>query len=82
MKFRFISDPGHGWLEVPMSLIDLLGIKDKISQYSYRKGNMAYLEEDCDAYELISALKKEGISYEYEEIYQEVTPIRNYYSFF
>lgn len=81
MKFRFISDPGHGWLEVPMQLIDLLGIKDQISRYSYRQGNMAYLEEDCDAAEFMRACKQQGITVEYDDIYQEHTSIRSYARF-
>lgn len=48
MAYRMISDPGHGWLEVPRSLLAALGIANAISPYSYVRGNMAYLEEDCD----------------------------------
>lgn len=44
----FISDPGHGWLRVPLAEIAALGIEEKISPYSFIKGNDAYLEEDCD----------------------------------
>jgi hypothetical protein len=47
-KYRFHIDPGHGWLEVPMEELRDLGIADKISHYSYRDGDTAYLEEDCD----------------------------------
>jgi hypothetical protein len=53
-KYRFISDPAHGWLEVRVSELEELGIADKISAYSYidRAGgtgnHLAYLEEDCD----------------------------------
>ncbi len=53
-KYRFISDPAHGWLEVHVSELEKLGIADKISPYSYidRAGgtnnHIAYLEEDCD----------------------------------
>ena len=46
---KFFEDPGHGWLEVPLAQVAALGITNKISGYSYRKGTMAYLEEDCDA---------------------------------
>lgn len=82
MKFRFISDPGHGWLEVPMQLIEVLGIKDKISQYSYRMGNMAYLEEDCDAHEFITACRTQGITVEYDDVYEEQQSlIRRYQRF-
>ena len=82
MKFRFISDPGHGWLEVPIQLIDVLGIKDKISQYSYRRGFAAYLEEDCDAPEFIRACRAQGITVEYDDIYEEQQSlIRRYQRF-
>lgn len=81
MQFRFIIDPGHGWLEVPMQLIELLGIKDRISQYSYRKGNLAYLEEDCDAAEFLQACRLQGIEVKFDDIYQEQTPIRHYAKF-
>jgi len=49
-SYRFIEDPGHGWLEVPTKEIAGLCIADKISTYSYVSGDrkMAYLEEDSD----------------------------------
>ena len=57
-KFNFYSDPGHGWLKVPMSILDVLGIKGKITPYSYQRGENAYLEEDCDATLFINAFKE------------------------
>lgn len=48
-KFKFISDPGHGWLKVPRHLLNEYGISSKISEYSYQSYNDVYLEEDCDA---------------------------------
>lgn len=48
-SFNKISDPGHGWLEVPRALLYKLNIADKISSYSYERENRVYLEEDCDA---------------------------------
>lgn len=47
-KYQFYSDPGHGWLRVPYSELERLGIADKITHYSYTKGNNVFLEEDCD----------------------------------
>ena len=47
--FDFISDPGHGWVKVPLTLLESLCISGEISDYSYRRGAYAYLEEDCDA---------------------------------
>lgn len=46
----FHTDPGHGWLEVPISdLADVgLAIGD-FSGYSYLCSRAVYLEKDCDA---------------------------------
>ncbi len=57
MKFKFISDPGHAWLEVPAKMIFDMGIEGDISGYSYMDVNHSrdpddykvYLEEDDDA---------------------------------
>jgi hypothetical protein len=48
MRLNFYEDPGHGWLAVPIPLLDKLGIIDRISHYSYMRGMLAHLEEDCD----------------------------------
>ena len=45
--YRFISDPGHGWLEVPLSDYESSGYK--ASSFSYVNSTHIYLEEDCDA---------------------------------
>lgn len=43
------TDPGHGWLEVPVSHLQELGLQmADFTRYSYRKGDVVYLEEDCD----------------------------------
>ena len=52
MKFTFFSDPGHGWVKVPLALIKELGIARDITQYSYIKGDWVYLEEDCEIFEI------------------------------
>ena len=83
--YIFYNDPGHGWLQVPVSELVQLGIADKISGYSYLHKDKAYLEEDCDAAVFLRAkfgqdfsfgsLEKRGLLV---EKYQEYTPIRNY----
>ena len=79
---RMISDPRHGWLEVPVSELTRLGIARQITHYSYRKGQMAYLEEDQDAGTYIQALEDAGEPRpQIIEVYQEYTPIRNYPSY-
>lgn len=42
-------DPGHGWLRVPLELLEDKGLRESISPYSYMDHEFAYLEEDCDA---------------------------------
>ena len=48
-KYRFYTDPGHGWLAVKRQELIDLNIIEKISGFSYQKGQTVYLEEDCDA---------------------------------
>lgn len=69
MKFDVFTDPGHGWIKAPIALLKKLGIADQITQYSYVRGNFAYLEEDQDASTLIKALKNAGIPYEFRHHY-------------
>ena len=61
LQVTYHQDPGHGWIEVPMSEVRRLGIAPKISEYSYRKGEKAYLEEDCDASLFVDAAKRAGV---------------------
>lgn len=81
--FEFISDPGHGWLRVPMKLIENWNIDILISPYSYRTTKYAYLEEDCDASVFLDEAKKRGFQYEIKRKYIEdfESFILNKYSF-
>jgi hypothetical protein len=58
----FISDPGHGWLRVPLADIVALGIEGDISPYSFIDGHFAYLEEDCDYGVFVEACNVQNIS--------------------
>jgi|ERR1700733_6758552 len=62
--YRFLSDPGHGWIEVPAKDVCALGIQGKISRYSYLGGRasnvMLFLEEDCDGSYFMFHAKKAG----------------------
>jgi hypothetical protein len=80
MKYKFIEDPGHGWLEVERLEIERLCLEDQISRYSYVRGAKVYLEEDCDAAVFIRAKTARGETVETVSVYQENTPIRNYES--
>jgi len=50
------NDPGHAWGKVRKDVLTNLGIADKITRYSYQRGEYAYLEEDCDLTTLCMAL--------------------------
>lgn len=70
-KYTFFSDPGHGWLSVSMKEIEALGIKNKITHYSYISPSKTrvYLEEDGDLLTFLYA-KFENIS-DWHDWYKE-----------
>jgi hypothetical protein len=76
--YRFINDPGHGWLEVPTAELITLGIADTISSCSYqsRDRRMAYLEEDCDAPRFDHAMASAGITWEHVYTYLDPCFVR------
>lgn len=77
-SLKFFSGPGHGWLEVPMSVYKESGIT--ASRYSYysKKKNMVYLEEDSDAPKFEDAMKKKGIPVHVTSVHMDdESPIRN-----
>jgi hypothetical protein len=79
MKLNFYTDSGHGWLAVKRDLLVKLGIADKISTYSYQRGETAYLEEDCDASEFLSAARQAGLDMQFTDRHTNGRhPIRSY----
>jgi hypothetical protein len=79
MQIKFYSDPGHGWGAVKRHVLTDLGIADKITIYSYQKGDTVYLEEDCDLATLVTALKARGVAYSYIEKHTDkIHPVRSY----
>lgn len=81
ITINIISDPGHAWAKVPKSLLIDLGIDQKISRYSYKRGDFAYLEEDMDLTTLIHALEEQHpdikITYK-ESVSNRSSKIRSY----
>jgi hypothetical protein len=69
-EFYFYTDPGHGWLEVPRALLHELGIAEKISAYSYQRGETVFLEEDCDYFRFHQAMTNAGREYKTVDINQ------------
>lgn len=79
---KFYADPGHGWGAVKRKVLDQLGITDKISTYSYQKGQTVYLEEDCDLSTLVTTLALKGEVVQYKEKHtNKYSPIRSYEHF-
>lgn len=76
------ADPGHSWYKVPHKLLEQLGITNLITHYSYKRGDFAYLEEDCDATTLIQALNANRITYRFKSFHSnKQSKIRSYTSF-
>ena len=61
------TDPGHGWGKVRRDVLVNLGIADKITRYSYVRGDYAYLEEDCDLTTLCMALTERNTRVKFVE---------------
>jgi hypothetical protein len=61
MKLDFYEDPGHGWLAVPLELLERLELLDQVSSCSYMRGGLAHLEEDCDYSLFWAAAQRAGI---------------------
>jgi hypothetical protein len=68
VTYDFISDPGHGWLKVPMMDLIGSGITNEISCFSYYTQSHAYLEEDCDAPTFIKAVEQQGKQVKFNEV--------------
>lgn len=90
--YIFHMDPGHGWLAVKLAELEALNIADKITPYSYQRGQTAYLEEDQDAATFITAkvnalgltqddARKAWFTKNIRESFRESTPIRGYASY-
>lgn len=65
-RFRYFSDPGHAWLEVPRAFLKEIGILDRVSAYSYQSesGRMVYLEEDDDMSRFGKAMASRGLVFQ------------------
>ena len=63
-SFRFYSDPGHGWVRVPIPfLVQIIGAdwRKVFTPFSYERGTYVYLEEDEDAARFIQRSRTAGI---------------------
>jgi hypothetical protein len=79
LTLNFYCDPGHGWAKIHKNWLELLGIADKISRYSYMRKDYAYLEEDNDLSTLYAAADKAGIEIRLKEYHtNKQSKIRSY----
>jgi hypothetical protein len=82
MTFNYYTDPGHGWVKVSRKLLIKLGIENKISGYSYQRGESVYLEEDSDMSLLMNAFQLHGKELELNRYHtNRSSKIRSYQSF-
>lgn len=81
-KLTFFSDPRHGWLRVPKSLLKKVGVEDQITPYSYESKTYAYLEEDKDAGTFMKACDEKGIKLDIvEKVTNDDASCRRYDSY-
>ena len=80
MRLDFYEDPGHGWLAVPLELLDRLQLLDRVSHYSYLRGRLAHLEEDCDASLFLATARQAGLAITFRDVTcaDRHSRIRNY----
>ena len=62
VMFKFISDPGHDWLEV--SLKDFPFAQRSATGFGYKNGDFIYLEEDVEANDFLVELRQRGIQFD------------------
>ena len=65
----YIQDPGHGWIGADIQHLRALKLAETISEYSYRDGDLVWLEEDCDAPRYLRALSAAGVPHRIVDTY-------------
>lgn len=79
----YYQDPGHGWVRVSIGLLHGLKIAHLITPYSYRRGDHAYLEEDGDLSQLLTAAAAAGITIKLKQHHTNKTSkIRGYAQYY
>ena len=67
--FTYYQDPGHGWLQVPRSLLHDLGIAEDISECSRQRLDDVFLEEDSDLLRFTRAMGAMGREFKVFEVH-------------
>lgn len=82
-RVQIISDPGHAWAKVKIKELEKLNIAHKISEFSYMRGEYAYLEEDCDLGLYVEALRANKIEPSFKgKGSNRSSRVRGYYRYF
>ena len=71
-ELTFIADAGHGYLKVPMNILEAYGLVGKISDFSFKSKNFGFLEEDCDAGLFLKTIKEQGNEHHYKIVEKHV----------
>jgi hypothetical protein len=79
-KYYSYGDSHHGYVAVKRKELIELGIADKISEYSFQKGDTVYLEEDGDASLFVKTKGLENIEF-IERYHDGLSPITRYESY-
>ena len=83
LTLPYYQDPGHGWVRVSVGLLHGLKIAHLITPYSYRRGDHAYLEEDGDLSQLLTAAAAAGITIKLKQHHTNKTSkIRGYAQYY
>jgi hypothetical protein len=69
--YRLYVTPAHGYLEVPLADLKILGIEKRISNCSYVCGKNVYLEEDCDASYFVFRAEQAGWTIHEQLVYAD-----------
>jgi hypothetical protein len=81
VTLNFYSTPSHGYLQVHKNLVNEIAVEATNSPYSFynAKTGLFYFEEDCDASEVVTALRNLGYEINYaENHYDEYEIIKTY----
>lgn len=80
VTLNFYSTPSHGYLQVHKNLVSELNVEATNSSYSFYNAKLGlfYFEEDCDAPEVLNALRDAGYEVNIVEEYDARETIKSY----
>jgi hypothetical protein len=83
-ELTFVADAGHGYLKVPLKVLEAYGLVGKLSGFSFKSKKFGFLEEDCDAPLFLKTIKEAGNEHHYKIVEKYVdgyAACRNYQTF-